>query len=71
MLHFEFDHALGNLSDLFRVIKLHLGRFRVDIRKTYAERVIKEWSRLPREVIESPSFEVSKSHLNMLLKVMV
>ncbi|KAK4817533.1 hypothetical protein QYF61_019451 [Mycteria americana] len=64
----------GDLVALYNYLKGGCSeeRFRLNIRKNFfIERVVKHWNRLPREVVESPSLEEFKKHVDVALRDMV
>jgi len=53
-------------------LKLHQGRFKLDIRRSFfSEAVVRHWNRLPGEVVESPSLEMFKKHVEVALQDVV
>jgi len=53
-------------------VRLCQGRFRGDTGiDIFTERVVKHWHRLPREAAESPSLEVFKRLVDVVLRDMV
>ena len=52
-------------------LKLCQGRFRLDIKRNFSERVVRNWKGLPRDVGVSLSMEALKKRVDMVLRSMV
>ncbi|KFQ54136.1 hypothetical protein N334_05717, partial [Pelecanus crispus] len=52
--------------------KLKEGRFRLDIKKKFfTMRVVRHWTRLPREAVDGPPLEAFKARLDGALSSLV
>ncbi|KAK4816381.1 hypothetical protein QYF61_016285 [Mycteria americana] len=53
-------------ADIRQVEVPHKNKGGLAIKHFFTESVTKHWNRLPRDIVESPSLEILKSHLDMV-----
>ena len=51
--------------------KLRQGRFRLDIKKFFTQRVVTHWNRLAKEPVDAPSLEAFRARLGVALGSLV
>ena len=51
--------------------KLRQGRFRLDIRRVFTQRMVTHWNRLPKEAVDDPSLDALKARLDVALGSLV
>ena len=63
----DFLHGLIPVGQWGIVLKFKKGRFRLSIVLYFTERVMRNWNRLPREVVDAPSLDAFKTRLDEAL----
>ena len=63
----DFLHDLIPVGQWGIVLKFKKGRFRLSIVLYFTERVMRNWNKLPREVVDAPSLDAFKTRLDEAL----